>query len=219
MKRRDFSTWCGTSVGAIAALGAGRVLAQAGKPQAGTDYKVLDKVLPGDAPAGKIEVVEFFRYTCPHCFTFEPQFEAWIKRLPKDVSLRRAPVAFGDESGILQRLYFSLDAMSLLGTLHVKVFNAIHVERLPLNSADAIVAWVAKQGVDKAKFQEHYKSFSVATKASRSTQAQNDFRIEGVPTIGIAGRFITDGPMARSMERALVVTDYLIGEVRAKRVA
>ena len=69
----------------------------------------------------------------------------------------------------------------------------------------------------EAKFLEQYNSFTVQTKATRATQLQNAYRVEGVPALGIAGRFYTDGSMAGSMERALQVTESLIAEVRAKR--
>jgi thiol:disulfide interchange protein DsbA len=107
--------------------------------------------------------------------------------------------------------------MGLLDKLHTQVFTAIHTEKLNLAKGDAIADWVAKQGVDKAKFLDQFNSFSVSTKATRSTQLQNAYRVEGVPALGIAGRFYTDGAMAGSMERALQVAEFLIAEVRAGR--
>jgi thiol:disulfide interchange protein DsbA len=218
MKRRDFSAWCG---GALAVAGAG--LAPAGvlaqdTPREGAQYRKLDTRQSTDAPPDKIEVLEFFRYSCPHCAAFEPTLEAWVKRLPKDVVFKRAPVSFGDEAGVLQRLYFSLEAMGLLDRLHAKVFNAIHVERQPLNTPDAIADWVAKQGVDRAKFVDQYKSFTASSKASRASQMQNSYRVAAVPSMAIAGRFITDGDFAGTNEGMLKVMDFLAGELRAKRL-
>ena len=91
------------------------------------------------------------------------------------------------------------------------------MERQRLDQPQAIIDWVAKQGVDKTRFTEHFSSFSVASKATRGTQLQNAYKVEGVPSIGIAGRFYTDGSIARSMERVLQVTEYLVGQVRLKR--
>jgi thiol:disulfide interchange protein DsbA len=71
--------------------------------------------------------------------------------------------------------------------------------------------------LDKAKFAEVFNSFGVATKARRATQLQESFKVQGVPSLGIAGRFYTDGSLASSMESALAVTDYLIGQVRKGR--
>ena len=215
MKRRDFS------VAVSAALAGSTVLspaqAQVQKPEPGTDYLVLDKKAAVEAPAGKIEVVEFFWYNCPHCNAFESTLEAWIKRAPKDLSVRRVPVGFRDEFVPQQRLYYALEAMDLLDKLHAKVFAAIHAEKQQLNKGEAIADWVAKQGVDRAKFMERYNDFSTASKAGKATQLQNVYRVEGVPALGVAGRFYTDGTLARNMPRALQIVDYLVAEVRAGR--
>ncbi len=214
MKRREFSATAG-----LVLAGAGGLLlpAHAQGPKPGADYLVLDKPAPVEAAAPRIEVVEFFWYSCPHCNAFEPMLEGWIKRLPKDVAMRRVPVGFRDDFVPQQRLYFSLDAMGLLDKLHGKVFAAIHVEKLALNKSDLIGDWIAKQGVDKVKFMEQYNSFSVSTKVSKATQLQNTYRVEGVPALGVAGRFYTDGTLSKNMDRALQVVDHLLAEVRAGR--
>jgi thiol:disulfide interchange protein DsbA len=112
-------------------------------------------------------------------------------------------------------LFFTLEALNLLDSLHVKVFQAVHVEKLSLNTDASIQAWAEKQpGVDKTKFAEAYKSFGMASKLRRAVQLQNDFKVEGVPALGIAGRFYTDGSLAGSMERALQVTEALLAQVR-----
>lgn len=217
MKRRDFSL----AAPALALMSSAAISplaqAQAFKPAEGTDYYVLDKPVGVDAPAGKIEVVEFFWYSCGHCNAFEPTLEAWSKQLPKDVVLRRVPVRFQDGFEPQQRLYFSLEAMGLLPKLHAKVFNAIHVERLNLSKGEAIIDWVAQQGVDKAKFTEQFNSFSIASKATKATQLQNGYRVEGVPALGVAGRFYTDGSIAKNMGRVLQVVDALVADVRGKK--
>ena len=184
MKRRDFSA----AAVAVVALGQGfghHAHAQAVKPEAGADYLVLDKKAAIEAPAGKVEVVEFFWYNCPHCNAFEPTLDAWIKRVPKDVQVRRVPVGFRDDFVPQQRLYYALEAMDLIDKLHGKVFAAIHAEKLQLSKGDAIADWIAKQGVDKAKFLEQYNSFMVATKASKATQLQNAYK-QGNFTSGLA---------------------------------
>lgn len=217
MKRREFSQ---AAVGA--ALASSSLLppvayAQAKKPVAGKDFHILDAKAPVEAPAGKVEVVEFFWYSCPHCNVFEPTLASWVKNVPKDIAFKRSHVAFNDSFVPQQRLFLALEAMGLLEKLHAKVFAAIHAEKLNLAKGEAITEWIVKQGVDKTKFLEQYNSFSVSTKATRSTQLQNAYRVEGVPALGIAGRFYTDGSMAGSMERALEVTEFLVAEVRAGR--
>jgi protein dithiol oxidoreductase (disulfide-forming) len=216
MKRRDFSVAVAAVV-AAPTIGLNLAQAQAKRPESGTDYLPLEKRAAVDAPAGKIEVVEFFWYSCPHCNAFEPMLESWIKRQPKDVAVRRVPVSFRDSFVPQQRLYYALDAMGLVDKLHTRVFAAIHVDKLSLDKGELIADWIAKQGVDKDKFMEQYNSFSVSTKASRGTQLQNNYRVEGVPALGVAGRFYTDGTLGKNMDRALQVVDFLVAEVRAGR--
>ena len=213
MKRRDFS---------LATLGAlslsTPVLAQGpSKFVAGKDFIKLDRVLPSETEAGKIELIEFFWYSCSHCNAFEPAFAQWVKNAPKDVVVRRMPVAFRDDFAPQQRLYFTLEAMGLLEKIHGKVFQAIHVERLTLNTDASILNWIEKQGVDKTKFADTFKSFGVASKVKRAVQLQNDFKIEGVPSLGVAGRFYIDGTLAGNMDRALQVADSLLAQVRQGR--
>src|SRR3569833_3771645 len=121
MKRREFTLAAGI---AAAAPFAGR--AQIKPPEDGHDYRTLEKHAPVDAPAGKIEVVEFFWYSCPHCNAFEPLLQAWSRKLPEDVSQRRIPAAIRDDMVPQQRLFYTLEAMGKLPDLHVKVFDAIH---------------------------------------------------------------------------------------------
>ena len=116
---------------AVAGLGLSPMVAWAQKkPEDGREYKTLDKRVATDAPAGKIEVVEFFWYACPHCNAFEPQLEAWQKRLPADVVLRRVPVAFRDDFVPQQRLFYTLEAMGKLDELHRKIGRASCRERV-----------------------------------------------------------------------------------------
>jgi len=212
--RRTFTC---QSLAALAALQMPAAWAQFQKPVAGTDYAVLETAAPVEAAAGKIEVVEFFWYNCPHCNAFEPILSDWAKKLPKDVAFRRVPVAFNAGFAPQQRLYYSLEAMGLLEKVHPKVFAAIHVEKLNLVKGEAITEWIGKNGVDTEKFLAQYNSFGVVTKAQRATQLQNAFKVEGVPALGVAGRFYTDGTMARSMERALLVVQSLLDDIRKQR--
>lgn len=216
MKRRDFSRMAASSA-LMASLAPVMVQAQGKKPVPGTDYQVLDPRAPVEAPAGKIEVVEFFWYNCPHCATLEPTLNEWVKRLPKDVAFRRVPRRFADGEVPQQQLYYALESMGLVDKLHAKVFAAVHGERRNLNRPEAIADWVAAQGVDKAKFMGQFSSFSVVTKATKAAQLQNAYRVDGVPALGVAGRFLTDGQMAGSNERALQVVESLMADVRAGR--
>jgi protein dithiol oxidoreductase (disulfide-forming) len=206
-----------TAASAAASLPLSALAQQQRSYQEGQDFVALDKRVPSDAASGRVEVIEFFWYSCPHCNAFEPQLEQWSAKLPKDVTLRRVPVAFRDDFAPQQRLYYVLEALGKVEELHKKVFYAIHVEKRNLNNQAAIGEWMAAQGVDKAKFDELYNSFAVQTKATRATKLQNDYKVGGVPALGIAGRYYTDGSLAQSMGRALQVTDHLIAEIKKGR--
>lgn len=213
MKRRFFST-------ALLSVLTGISQASAWAQQAfrsGKDYITLDRPLASEAGSGKIEVLEFFWYSCPHCNIFEPAFEQWAKNAAKDVVVRRVPVAFRDDFGPQQRLYYTLEAMNLVEKMHIRVFIAIHGEKQMLNTDASVLAWAEKQGIDKVKFEQAYKSFGVATKCKRAVQLQNDFKIEGVPSLGVASRYYIDGTLAGSMPRALQVADALIAQSRQNR--
>jgi thiol:disulfide interchange protein DsbA len=214
MNRREFSIATAGVLGAAALGMPNLVFAQQRKPEEGKEFRALEKKAPVEAPAGKIEVVEFFWYSCPHCNAFEPQLQAWTRKLPPDVSFRRVPVAFRDDFVPQQRLYYTLEAMGKVDELHAKVFNAIHVNREPTNREDMILAFAEKNGLDKAKFQELYNSFNVSTKARRAKQLQDQYQVDGVPAMGIAGAYYTDGTLAGNMPRVLQVVDYLVAEAR-----
>lgn len=210
MRRREFSqiaALCGTALTLGGA--AAPALAQAPAIREGKDYLRLSRPAPVDAPTGKVEVIEFFGYWCPHCASFEPAFEAWQKKMPAHIALRHIPVAFRDDNVPLQRLYYVLEAMGKVDELHGKVFTAIHGEKLRLNNQDAIADWVSRQGVDKAKFLEHYNGFTVASKLRRAKQVFDAYQVDGVPSFGVAGLYYTSGSEAGSMERALRVVEQL----------
>ena len=213
MKRRQFSQAALASM----AFSAATVSAQAATYQEGIEYVSLDKRVPTDAGKGKIEVIEFFWYSCPHCNAFEPRFASWVKALPKDVEVKRVPVRFRDDFEPQQRMYYVLEALDKVEALHGKLFQAIHVEKQNLGSAEALAQWADKNGIPKAKFVELYNAFGVVTKAKRAHQLQEAFKVQGVPALGIGGRFYTDGSLSGSMERALQITDYLISEIRKGR--
>jgi thiol:disulfide interchange protein DsbA len=114
-------------------------------------------------------------------------------------------------------MYYVLEALNMVDALHGKLFHAIHTERQQLNTPQTLAAWADKNGLPEKKFMEAYNSFGVASKARRATQLQEAFKVQGVPSLGVAGRFYTDGSLTQTMDRALQVAEYLIGEVRRGR--
>ena len=212
MKRRVFSV-SAASVLAASTVSLPTVSMAQAKPQAGKDYAALETRAPIDSPADKVEVIEFFWYSCAHCNAFEPVLATWMKSTAsKNASVQRVPVAFNASFAAQQKLYYALEGMGKVDELHARVFRAIHVERQNLSKEDGILAWMGKQpGVDMVKFKEVYNSFSVASQVRRATQLQEAYGVEGVPSMGVAGRYYTDGTMAGSMPSVLAVVNYLVG--------
>ena len=207
ISRRDFSL-------SAVALGFGSVArAQAAAPVEGKDYVRLNTpvAVPG---GGKIDVIEFFSYGCPHCYTFEPMLEQWIKRLPPDVAFRRIPASFNPVFEGYARLFYALEATNQAEALHKRVFAAIHVQRQRLDKEADIAAFVSANGGDGAKTVEALKSFGVATKLRQSKQAFEAYKIDGVPALGIHGRWFTSGALANGNDKALAVADHLIQRAR-----
>ncbi len=213
MKRRSFTL---SAASALAASSLALPVWAQAQPKEGKDYTRLGKPVATDAPAGKVEVIEFFWYNCGHCNSFEPTFDAWAKAADaKNISVRRVPVAFNASFAPQQKLFYTLEGMGKLGEIHARVFRAIHVEKVNLSKEDAILAWMAKQpGIDMAKFKEMYNSFNVASQVRRAGQLQEAYGVEGVPSMGVAGRFYTDGTMAGSLTAVLQVVEHLVGVAR-----
>lgn len=209
MKRREFA------LGSVA-LALPAFLSLPAHAQSGNGYAELKQRASVLAPAGKVEVVEFFSYGCVHCKNFEPTFEAWEKVAPKDVSVRRVHVGFQSSFEPLQRIYYTLEAMDQVATVHPKVFKALQDEHKRLDKPEVLFPWVAEQGLDRAKFEAIYKSFGVATKVRQAVQLQDEYKVEGTPALGIGGRYYTDGSMAGGFERMIQVTNQLVERERKR---
>jgi thiol:disulfide interchange protein DsbA len=213
MQRREFSKQlAGAGLGFMAA-GAAR---SQGAPVEGQHYVRLSTPAPVTLPSPdkKIDVVEFFWYGCPHCYAFEPLLESWVRKLPPDAAFRRVPVGFMAPHQLHQRLFYALDEIGQLQAMHRKVFNAIHQQSRHLSSEAEILAFVAANGVDGARFTEAFRSFAVNTKCSRARQLSEAYKIDGVPALGIQGRYYTSGALAGGHERAVAVADFLIQKSR-----
>ena len=209
MDRRDFTKTAAAGL-AASALPAGAQWAW----KEGTHFVRLPRPAPVSAPAGKIEVLEFFWYGCPHCNELEPTLEEWIGRLPADVAFRRVPVGFASVHEMHQRLFYTLESMGKLDALHRKIFAAIHVQRQRLDREADQAAFVAAQGVDGAQFTRLWRDAAVAQKVQQAKRLVDAYKIDGVPAMGVHGRFYTAGSLAGDNKRSLQVADFLIQQVR-----
>lgn len=159
-------------------------------PQNGVDYRTLDKAQQTDS-GKKVEVIEFFWYSCPHCSALEPALVDWVKKQDDKIAFKRVPIAFRDSMVPQQKLFYTLEAMGKLDELHHKVFNAIHVQRQRTDTDAAILDFVVKNGIDKQKFLDVYNSFGVQSKVARAKQLQQVYQVDGVPLLAVDGRYLT----------------------------
>jgi thiol:disulfide interchange protein DsbA len=182
----------------------------------GHDYAVVKSPQPV-ATGKKIEVLEFFWYRCPHCFQLEPSLHKWLKTLPKDAQIRRVPAVFRDDWLPAAKTFYTLEQMGQLERLNSKVFDAYNIERINLDDPAILGAWVAKQGVDRKKFEGIYNSFSTQSKAMQGGRLATTYAISGVPAFIVDGKYLTAQSMTQTEDRLYEVLDQLIAKARAER--
>ncbi|QKY07157.1 thiol:disulfide interchange protein DsbA/DsbL [Janthinobacterium lividum] len=197
------------------------------EPKNGVEYETLPT--PQATESGKkIEVTEFFAYYCPHCNVLEPQLAAWVKKQGDNIVFKRVHVSRDDSVAPQQRLFFTLQAMGLVDKLHTSVFHAMHVERNRLNTDDSVFDFVAKQGVDRQKFIDTYRSMGVSARVRRADAMMQGYNVTFWPMIAIDGRYITSpsqadqgSKSARNEEQlnaqALSVMDVLVAKAKAEK--
>jgi len=196
----------------LASLGLALGFALAAQAQ---NYTPVNPVQPSDTP-GKIEVLDFFAYSCVHCNAMEPLTARWEATLPENVVLKRVPVAFNASMGDLQRLYYTLEALDRLD-LHSAVFRAIHAEKKRIFTASAIADWAVEQGLDRQAFEAAFKSFGVQSQVARANNLWRTYGIEGTPTFGVGGRFITSPSQNASYEATLVQVQALLTQILSQQ--
>jgi protein dithiol oxidoreductase (disulfide-forming) len=190
--------------------------AAAGPLLEGSEYRYIDPP-QHPATAGKIEVLEFFSYGCPHCNEFYPQVNAWAAKLPKDIVFKRVATGLGRMPWTnLARMYYALEATGDLTRLDGQVFHAIHEEHAPLFDEAAITDWVGKHGVDVTKFKAAFESFGVNNKVNQSEEMVESYKVEGVPALTIDGKYLVLGD---SFAQMLANADAVIAMDRQQKAA
>ena len=187
-------------------------------PQAGEQFDAVTQVMPTDNPK-KIEVMEIFWYGCSHCYHMEKPLSAWLKTMPADVTFKRMPGIPNASWAPMAQTYFAMESLGVADKLHEKLFQAIHKEK-SLNPTDkkAAIDWLSNNsGLDRAKVEETFNSFTVNTNMKRAAQVFRSSGATGVPSLVVDGRFITSGTMAGGNAQALQVVDYIIKNVRASK--
>lgn len=188
----------------------------AAEPKIGNEFDKTAQVIPTETP-NKIEVTELFWYGCIHCYQMDPLLNAWVKKLPADVVFKRMPGLPQPAWAPMAKAYFAMEDLKVLEKLHTPLFEAIHKQK-SLNPTDeaATILWITKQsGLEKAKVEAAFNSFSMNNKLNRAAQFFRASGATGVPSLIINGQFVTSSTMAGGNNAALNVADYIIKNIRA----
>lgn len=177
-------------------------------------YKTLKKTQPSET-AGRVEVLEFFAYTCPHCKAMEPLVSRWAETLPEDVTLLRVPVAFNSNMVDLQKLYYTLENLDRLD-LHREVFTAIHDENKQIFNESAIIDWAAEQGLDRQNFADIFGSFGIQSRVTRANELTKNYEVDGTPTLAVGGKYVTSPTLTNSYAGTIEEADSLIDRARER---
>jgi len=167
----------------------------------------------------KIEVVEFFWYECPHCYSLEPYLETWVKKLPKDVEFRRVPAMFNQQWAYAGRVYYTLEAIGELERLHKPLFDAIHKDRLKITNERQLADWLERQKVDMNKFNAAFKSFAVESRLKRALDLTSATKIDGVPALMVNGRYLVLAGAGNTEERMIGTANSLVNALRKEQAA
>jgi len=158
----------------------------------------------------KIEIIEFFWYGCPHCYTLEPTMVEWLKTKPDNVEFIRQPAVFSSLWGKHAKAYFVAEALNVVDKVHADFFDAIQNKKQKLTSEDQLAKFFVAHGVDEVKFRDTFNSFLIDAKLRQAKAMAPRYGITGVPAIIINGKYKTSGPLAKSHENMIKVMNQLI---------
>lgn len=167
----------------------------------------------------KVEVMEFFWYGCSHCNNLHPYLKKWLETAPADVDFKYVPAIFRKNWVPAAKLFYSINAMGAMDALHDKIYDAIHRKKINLHKDPVLFKWIEQQGIDLKKFKNAYQSFTVQSQVSKSTQMTRQYKLTGVPSLIVGGKYMTSGGMTRSPQDTIKVLNELIEKVRKERMS
>ena len=182
----------------------------------GKDYTVLATPQPTQ-DGNTIEVLEFFWYGCPHCDSLHPHLKTWLMNIPKDVSFRYVPATLRANWVAAAKIFYTIEAIGKTDVLHDTVYDAVHRDKIDINNESVLFDWVEKQGIDRKKFEDTYRSFSVHNQVARSTQLSRQYQLTGVPALVINGKYITSGKMGGTPQDTIRTLEALIEKIRKEK--
>jgi Protein-disulfide isomerase len=179
-------------------------------------YENVTPVQPVQNP-DKIEVIEFFWYGCPHCYSLEPSVAAWLKTKPANVEFIRQPAVFSELWGKHAKAFFTAEALGVSEKVHADFFDAIQNKKQKLTSEDELAKFFAAHGVKDDDFRAAYNSFLVDAKMRQAETMGPRYGITGVPAIIVNGKYRVTATTAKSQDNMLKVTNDLIQQESAAK--
>jgi thiol:disulfide interchange protein DsbA len=196
---------------AVRILGSLALLALAAGAQAQDGYEAVSPPVPTEVSDG-VEVLEFFWYGCPHCYAFHPHVDAWAKRQPANVKFRMVAAPLNPSWTMHSRAYYAAEVLGVLDKFHEPFFDAIHKGGKRMRKEDEIVAFASSLDIDGDAFRDALNSFATETRLRRALQLADAYRISGVPTVAVNGKYKTSGQRAGGYPQMLKVMDKLIAD-------
>lgn len=175
----------------------------------GIEYRRI-KPAVDTSSANKIEVVELFWYGCPHCFRLEPRMKQWLKNKPANVEFIRVPAIFNKRWELHAKAFYTAEILGVLDKVHGPLFDDIHVSKKKMASKAELKSFFVQHGVKAEEFDNTFDSFMVNIKVNRARDLSKRYGIDGVPSMVVNGKYLTDGPMASGHANMMKILDHLI---------
>jgi thiol:disulfide interchange protein DsbA len=173
----------------------------------GTHYEIIKPTA-----TAKPEVLEFFSYFCPHCYSFEPIIKQLQESLPEGIKVTKNHVVFlgGAMGEELTRAYATARILKVDETMSAVLFDAIQRQRLNVNSRQDIRDLFVANGVDGAQFDAAVDSFVVNGQVAQMIRNAQNYKISGVPTVVVNGKYkVMVGSWIKSTEDYTGLVAYL----------
>lgn len=185
--------------------------------QSGVHYLPIDPPQPSSTAQG-VEVIEVFSYACIHCAHFQATVDEWKKSKPAAASFSYLPAAWSPAWEMVARAFYAAESLNILDRTHKAFFDALHVERTPFTNLDSIAQWYAKTaGIKAEDFIAAATSSAVNIKINRSKQMVPRYRVEGTPSVVVAGKYVVSGETAGGYENVFEVVNFLVAKEAAAR--
>jgi thiol:disulfide interchange protein DsbA len=185
------------------------------KYKEGEHYVRMVPTQPTVGGADKIEVAEFFMYSCGHCYDLEPYINEWAKNKDPGVRFVRIPATWNALVKLHAQLYYTEEVLARNGILkdaevfRETVFQEYHQRGNRLTSEAAIQKLFARFGVSEADFKSTWSSFEVNQKLRVAADLMRRYSITSVPAIVVNGKYRTGASDTGTYPRLIEAIDEL----------